>query len=88
MDNLSQRPEATDTPVADAMRRIWVGPARARNLRPYLRLSPYRPAQRGTWVVAAACWVVGVSRWARPLPRERQGWLTAGYSPPAAWVRC
>ena len=55
MDNHPQRPEGTDTPVADAYAQNWVDRHAPANLRPYLRLSRIdRPI--GTWLLLLPCW--------------------------------
>jgi len=73
MDNHPQRPEGTDTPVADAYAQNWVDRHAPANLRPYLRLSRIdRPI--GTWLLLLPCWW-GAFLGAASAP-DTAGWLT------------
>jgi 4-hydroxybenzoate polyprenyltransferase len=73
MDNDSQRPEGTDTPVADAYAQNWVDRYAPPEARPYLRLSRIdRPI--GTWLLLLPCWW-GAFLGAAAAP-DAAGWLT------------
>jgi len=73
MDNDPQRPEGTDTPVADAYAQNWVDRHAPPHLRPYLRLSRVdRPI--GTWLLLLPCWW-GAFLGAAAAP-DTAGWLT------------
>jgi 4-hydroxybenzoate polyprenyltransferase len=73
MDNDPQRPEGTDTPVADAYAQNWVDRYAPPAMRPYLRLSRVdRPI--GTWLLLLPCWW-GAFLGAASAP-DAAGWLT------------
>ncbi len=73
MDNDPQRPEGTDTPVADAYAQNWVDRYAPPAMRPYLRLSRVdRPI--GTWLLLLPCWW-GAFLGAASAP-DTAGWLT------------
>jgi 4-hydroxybenzoate polyprenyltransferase len=73
MENDRQRPEGTDSPVADAYAQNWVDRYARQDLRPYLRLSRVdRPI--GTWLLLLPCWW-GAALGAAAFP-DRAGWLT------------
>ena len=71
MDNDTQRPEGTDTPVADAYAQNWVD----RHAPPLRALSALSRIDRpiGTWLLLLPCWWGAFLGAAAP---DRAGWLT------------